>query len=139
MPLQLQHPFSVSASGGISVTSDPDTQIRNRVGALIGTEPGERRGQYDFGVPTRSMLFENGPNIVATAIAETTRTKVATYEPGVIVDRVDIVPSSDGNGLTQVRLDYTRRESPLTPEGLSRNTNVAVISVGGAVTEVVRG
>ena len=139
MPVEIMHPFSVSRNGGISATADPDKQINQHVNTLLSTEPGERRVQFDYGLPTRSLLFENGPNLLAMGLTEQVRSKMAVYEPGVLIQRLDAEPSPEGSGLAEVRLDYTRRESPLSPSGIARNTNVAVINVGGTVDEVVRG
>lgn len=139
MPTELQHPFSVSRNGGISATANPDTQINQHVNTLLATEPGERLVMFDYGLPTRSLLFENGANLIALGITEQVRSKMSQYEPGVLIERLDVEPSPEGSGLAEVRLDYTRRESPLSPSGIARNTNTAVINVGGTVDEVVRG
>lgn len=139
MPIELTSRFSVSASGGISVTSDPDRQINQHVDTLLATEPGERRGNYAYGVPTRSMLFENGSHLVGAMVTQQVRDKLGRYEPGVVINTLNLLDDNDSNGQVRVALNYTRRESPLSPSGLARNTNTAVISVGGTVDEVIRG
>lgn len=139
MPVELSHPFAVSHSGEISATANPDTQINQHVMALISTEPGERRVNFDYGMPTRSLLFENNANLIAAGITEQMRSKMALYEPGVLVERLEVLPSPTGSSTADIRLDYTRRESPLSPMGIAKNTNTAVIQVGGTVDEVVRG
>lgn len=139
MPVELVHPFAVSPNGDISATANPDKQINQHVLALLSTEPGERRVNFDYGMPTRSLLFENNANLIATGITDQMKAKVALYEPGVLVERLEVIPSPTGSSTADIRLDYTRRESPLSPTGIARNTNTAVIQVGGTVDEVVRG
>lgn len=133
------HPFSVSAQGGISVTQNPDKQIAQRVETLLSTEPGERRANYDFGVPTASNVFENQSYLINGALATQVKQKIETFEPGVVVNSLDVSASADIPGGVEVDLNYTRREAPLSPTGIAKNTNTVVIGVGGTVREIVRG
>lgn len=137
MPIEMTHPFRISATGGVSTTPNPDAQIAQRVKALLSTQPGERRANYAFGVPTNSMLFENQSTLTGGVIAEQVRDSLATFEPGVAVDHVDVTASPTGG--VDVALAYSRREAAGTDSGLARNTNTAVVSVGGTVSEIVRG
>ena len=139
MPVEILHPFSVSRRGGISATANPDRQINQHVNTLLSTEPGDRVVNYAYGIPTRSLLFENNADLISLGLTEQVRDKMGRYEPGVLIENLNVVPGGTDSGMAQVRLDYTRRESPLTPAGIARNTNTAVINVGGTVDEVVRG
>lgn len=139
MSIEMSHPFRISASGGVSATPNPNVQIAQRVKTLLSTQPGERRVNYAFGVPTNSMLFENQSSLTGGVLAEQVRSTLALFEPGVAVENIDVVPSKDDAGGVDVSLDYSRREAAGTDAGLARNTNTAVISVGGTVSEIVRG
>lgn len=139
MSAELLHPFAIGPDGALATTADPDKQVRQRVFALLGTEPGERVMQSDYGIQTRSAVFEPGDHLVAERLSDMTRQQMDRYEPGVLVNSVAALPSPEGSGLARVAIDYTRREAPTTPYGLSRQSNVAVIGVGGTVTEVIRG
>lgn len=139
MPIEMTHPFRISASGGVSTTPNPDAQIAQRVKALLSTQPGERRANYPFGVPTNTLLFENRSGITGGILAEQVRDTLALFEPGVAVDHIEVTPSSDDAGGVDVDLRYSRREAATTDSGLARNTNTAVINVGGTVSEIVRG
>jgi phage baseplate assembly protein W len=139
MPKELLHPFATGPDGSLATTADPDKQVRQRVFTLLGTEPGERVMLSDYGVETRSSLFEPGDELIAERLAEETRLQMDRYEPGVLVNSVVSLPSPAGSGMAKVAIDYTRREAPTTPFGLARQSNVAVIGVGGTVTEVIHG
>lgn len=139
MPSEISYPFAVAPSGQISATQDPDKQISQHVHALLSTEPGERVMANDYGVQTRSLLFEPEDFVMADQIADNVREQMATYEPGVLVRSVDPVPDPGGTGLVEVRLDYVRREAAATDLSISRATNTAVIGIGGTVEEVIRG
>jgi phage baseplate assembly protein W len=139
MPIEMSHPFRISANGGVSATPNPDVQIGQRVKALLATQPGERRVNYAFGVPTNSMLFENKSTLTGGVLAQQVRETLATFEPGVAIDQLDVTPSDDDAGGVDVALVYSRREAAGSDNGLARNTNTAVVSVGGTVSEIVRG
>lgn len=139
MPAELLHPFAIGPDGALATTDDPDKQVRQRVFSLLGTEPGERVMLSDYGIPTRSLLFEPGNALIAERLEEETRMQMDRYEPGVLVNSVAAIHSPEGSGIAKVALDYVRRESPTTPYNLTRQSNVAVIGVGGTVTEVIRG
>jgi len=139
MPTELVHPFAIGPSGGLAITPDPDRQIRQHVRALVGTEPGERVVLADYGVSTQELLFSPDDVLVAESIATRTKEALGRYEPGVVVQRVIPIIHAEGSGISEVAVDYIRRESASTASSLSRNTNTAVVAVGGHVSEVVRG
>lgn len=139
MPKEIRYPFAIGPDGAVASVGDPDRQVRQRVHALLGTEPNERVMVTDYGVESRSMVFEPGDEHVAERLASSVREQMDTYEPGVLVRSVEPVPSTRGSGLASIAIDYVRRESPNTPFALSRQSNTAVIGVGGTVSEVIRG
>lgn len=137
MPNEIAIPFALDKSGAVKATSDPNEQIRNHVMSLINTEPSERAVLIDYGVPLEEQLFENDDVAVATELADYINHAMAKWEPGVVVQRVAPVPDRSGNGLSMVDVRYMRVDAP--DNELSKNTNVAVIRIGGHVDEVVRG
>ena len=139
MPTELLHPFALGPGGSVAVTADPDKQISQHVRALISTEPGERVVLSDYGVPTQEMLFAPDDELVAESIATRAGEALGRYEPGVVLQRVIPVVHPEGSGISEIAVDYIRRESASTASSLSKNTNTAVISVGGTVSEVIRG
>lgn len=139
MPAEMSFPFAIAADGSIATVSDPDKQVRQHVHTLLGTEPGERVMLTDYGITTRSQLFEPGDALITETIAADTKLAMAKYEPGIVVRSVNPVHNPAGSGIVQVALDYVRRESASTDFSLARHTNTAVINVGGKVDEVIQG
>ena len=139
MPSELIHPFALGPGGALAVTADPDRQIGQHVRTLISTTPGERVILSDYGVPTQELLFAPDDELVAAGIALRAKEMLAKYEPGVVLQRVVPIPNADSSGIAEVALDYVRRESSTSSSSLSRNTNTAIITVGGHVSEVIRG
>ena len=138
MPVEIAVPFRLDADNRIATESDPNAQIRQHVMSLINTEPGERAVIAGYGVPLSDQLFEEGDEAVALEIGDMIKAAFATWEPGVALRRVEAVPGTPGDGLAQVAVDYLRTDAPDTASA-GRSSNVAVIRVGGHVTEVVRG
>lgn len=139
MPTELLHPFAIGPGGSIAYVTDPDRQISQHVRTLISTQPGERVVLSDYGVPTQEMLFAPDDELVAESIATRAKEALGRYEPGVVLQRVVPVVHPEGSGIAEISVDYVRRESASTASSLSKNTNTAIISVGGHVSEVIRG
>jgi len=139
MPTELLHPFAIGPGGSVASITDPDKQISQHVHALVSTEPGERVVLADYGVPTQGMLFQPDDELVAESIATRAKDALGRYEPGVFLQRVVPIFHPGGSGVAEVTVDYVRRESASTASSLSKNTNTAVLSVGGHVSEVIRG
>jgi hypothetical protein len=56
---EILFPFSFDRSGGVAITRDPDTQVRQHVEALLRTIPGERVMRPTYGVSLIDYVFEN--------------------------------------------------------------------------------
>jgi phage baseplate assembly protein W len=85
------------------------------------------------------MLFEDDDEETASDVAVDIANAMATYEPGVQIQELQPIPGPAGDGLSMVSFKYLRTDAPSTRIIDSTQQNVAVISVGGKVTEVVRG
>lgn len=139
MSSELAIPFRLNQDGRIVSEASPDKQIRQHVMSLINTEPGERVILADYGIPLSEALFEEGDDEVAVILGDTIQASMNTWEPGVVLRQVKADESTKHmDGLTSIRVEYARAESSETPVA-GRSTNIAVIKVGGDVSEVVRG
>lgn len=56
---EIQVPFSFGIGGGVTTTTNPDTQVRQQVEALLRTNPGERAMRPTYGVSLIDYVFEN--------------------------------------------------------------------------------
>lgn len=137
MPSEIAIPFRLDSSGRISVTSNPNDQIRQHVLSLINTAPTERAVLIDYGVPLEEEVFENDDVAVATDLQNTISQAFKTWEPGIGLLGVTMDQDRTGNGTAAVNVKYLRTDAPDTAvRGDGYNT--AVIRVGGHVDEVVR-
>ena len=90
----------------LPLVAGPD-KVRQAILAILDTEPGERVMRPDFGCGLRRFLME--PNTVATRalIAHDVELALATWEPRVTIDRVDVLPGQDP-ALVLVAVAYTQ-------------------------------
>jgi phage baseplate assembly protein W len=139
MPSEISIPFRLGPDSKIAVETDPNAQIRQHVMSLVNTEPGERVVLAEYGVPLSDALFEGSDEVVAQDVALDIAEAMATYEPGVKIQEIAPVPGNSGDGLATVSFKYLRTDSPTTNIAVARNQNVAVITAGGKVSEVIRG
>lgn len=139
MPSEISIPFRLGPDSKIAVETDPNAQIRAHVMSLVNTEPGERVVLGGYGVPLADALFEGSDEVVAQDVAVDIADAMAIYEPGVQILELAPVPGASGDGLATVSFKYLRTDAPTTNIAVSRNQNVAVITAGGKVSEVIRG
>lgn len=140
MPVEISIPFRLGPDKRIATESNPDAQIRQHVMSLVNTEPGERVVLGDYGVPLSDLVFEDGDVVVANALAIDIANALGTFEPGVAIQEIVPGPTrSTGDGLDTVNVKYLRTDAPTSSTSVSRSQNVAVISTGGHVSEVIRG
>lgn len=137
MPSEIAVPFRLDENNRIAVVSNPDTQIRQHVMALVNTAPGERVVAGDYGVPIVDVLFEDDDDQVASDLAADLSARMARFEPGVTLRDVRAVPGVDGSRRFDVV--YERADAPGSSDFTRQHANVAVISEAGQVSEVVRG
>lgn len=138
MPSEIAIPFGLDADNRIAVETLPNPQIRQHVMSLINTEPGERVVLGNYGIPLSDMLFEEDDEVVATDLAQDIRDALSTFEPGVALRKVAAESGREGDGLSVVDVEYLRTDAP-DPSVESTSMNVAVITPGGKVSEVIRG
>lgn len=139
MPSEISVPFRLGPDKRIATESNPDAQIRQHVMSLINTEPGERVILGDYGVPVSSLVFESDNVAVASDLASDIADALSTFEPGVAIKEIAPVAGEAGDGLATVSVRYLRTDAPTSSNVVSRSQNVAVISTGGRVSEVIRG
>ena len=89
----------------LALVEGPD-KVRQSILTILDTEPGERVMRPDFGCGLRRFLME--PNSVATRalIRHDVELALATWEPRVTVDRVEVLPGQDP-ALALVAVAYT--------------------------------
>lgn len=126
-------PFVVLPSGSVSTESDPDVQLAARVGALVGTEIGQRPMHAQLGLPLAQMLFGIADNLVVAELRDNVTHLLDSYEPGLRVLSVSPKTQNSKDGIAELEVDYT---PILKASDIRAVADTVNISVGGTVTEV---
>lgn len=121
-------PFQLTPQGTVATTTDPNEIAEDRVNALIGTYPGERVMQPDYGVNLPMYLFT--PDIIESTdlIANEITAQMTKWEPSITLLDITPITTQSDQGISKVNVDFTISNDPtLTP------TLVATVEVGGRV------
>jgi phage baseplate assembly protein W len=130
MGIQMTIPFTVLQNGAVSVETDPNIQVQQRVDAIVSTEIGERAMRATFGLPLSRLLFNPSSNLIAAEISNLVTQQLNAYEPGLQVLSVNAVTDQSNDGVAAINVSY----APLLAASAAVSTaNVVTIEVGGTV------
>lgn len=121
-------PFSLTPSGSVSTTVNPNQIANDRVESLIGTYPGERVMLPTYGVDVPAYVFS--PDILSqqSLLINQIQQAIGTWEPTIALDSVTPVVTQSEVGLIDINVEFTLSNNPaLTP------VQTATVSVGGSV------
>lgn len=121
-PLFIYQPFKLAGErGAIAVTGDADRHLRDKIVAILFTNPGERVNQPRFGVGLDRTVFEGLDELTVSAvefrIAEGLRRDLGDEA---IIDAID-VGTDPVSGQLIISIDYRRRT-----DRVPRNVEVVV-------------
>jgi phage baseplate assembly protein W len=133
MGTQLTIPFTVLPTGSVSVTTDTDTQIGQRVGAIVSTERGQRPMRAALGLPLSTFLFGVADTMVIAELRDMVTQQLNLYEPGITIKSVKPITNGTHDGLAEIQVDYAQT---LQASAARAVADAAVIKVGGTVEEV---
>lgn len=134
MGTQMTIPFTVLANGAVSTETDLNTQVGQRVQAIVATEVGQRPMRAAMGLPLSRLLFGVSDSLVIAQLRDQVIQQLNLYEPGITVQTVTPISSGNNDGLAEIQVNY----SPvLQASAAASAASVAVIKVGGTVEEVV--
>jgi len=136
LPVAVDLPFRFE-NGQIATNRDVDRQIRQRLIAIIGTNPTERIMLPNLGVGVARFVFEPDPAQVTSDLTTEIKNQAARYEPGATIVRVIPRPNAK-KGEAILDIEYERTDTPDSNRG-SRFVHMAAIGPGGIVHEVIRG
>jgi phage baseplate assembly protein W len=133
MGTQISIPFSVLQNGSVSVETDTNIQVSQRIDAIVSTEVGERAMRAEMGLPLSRLLFDPNNNLIATELSNMVTQQLNIYEPGIEV--VSVLPKTDqaNDGVAAVDVNY---RPILQAAAASSVANVVTVEVGGTVKEV---
>lgn len=133
MAVEILIPFALDSKGALAVTSDLDRMANQHVRSLIATNPGERVMLADYGVPLAETVFEPNNNLAPT-LAEQIRQQLTKWEPSLTITGLTPKLGTEGQGIVDIEVDFTRLDSTDIPPVSSPKLLNASISVGGTVT-----
>lgn len=121
-------PFALTPTGQVRTTADPNQIANDRVEALVGTYPGERVMQPNYGVDVPSFVFAPDlPSEQALLVNEITQA-INRWEPEITLDSVTPVTVQSDVGIVDISVEFTLSNNPaLTP------AQVATVEIGGNV------
>lgn len=98
-------PVKPDAGGRIAFASGGD-KVREAIGILLDTDPGERIMRPTFGCGLRRYLMQ--PNTVATRalIQRDVERALATWEPRIKLTGVSVTPGDDDPALVLIAVHY---------------------------------
>lgn len=123
-------PFTITKQGRVGTTSNPNQIATDRVESLVGTFPGERVMQPNYGVDVPKFLFDADISAQTSILTTDVQIAVRTWEPTVVLQSVTPIVAQSDVGIVDISIDFT----------LSNDLNVtpvqtATIEVGGNVVE----
>jgi len=93
--------------GAVMVSSERD--IRESLGILLATRPGERIMHPLYGCNLHALVFEHVSESVVTEIRHAILQAIARCEPRVEVERVAVLPGPDADGVLPIEIVYRIR------------------------------
>jgi phage baseplate assembly protein W len=99
---------SVDDDGHMDWSRD-DKSIRDVMLNILLTRPGERLMRPDFGAGLLNFVHQPNNETTRNLIAGVVRKSLAQWEPRVVVDRVDVEPSSDRLAQVHIVIGYHLR------------------------------
>lgn len=95
-------------TGEVVMVSE-ETDIEQSLQILLGTRPGERVMQPDFGCNLDAMLFEPLTVTLITLVKDLIRTAILRHEPRIEVRSIAINTLQVNEGLVMIEIDYLVR------------------------------
>lgn len=113
-----------------TVMSSNEENIRDGLGVLFSTSPGERINCYDFGCTVRKFVFESMDVTTQTLLTEEIRKSVILFEPRITLDSIQL-EMDQPNGIMFIKLEYTicqtnKRSNMVYPFYLNEGTDITI-------------
>ncbi|NMM48470.1 GPW/gp25 family protein [Marinigracilibium pacificum] len=97
-------------SGSVVLVSE-DNDIRESLRILLSTRPGERIMNADYGCDLKFAAFEALNNSLIETIRMRVEMAVLYHEPRITLDKVEVIPDKQNDGLVNINLIYTVRKT----------------------------
>ncbi len=126
--------FGDSAGSGSTQMVAAEADIRESLGIILSTVPGERIMQPTFGCGIKAYVFEEISESVMTEMRDAIDRAILFFEPRVTVERIEIDASNAMEGRVDVLIDYTvrgtnTRSNMVYPFYFLEGTNVPTVQI----------
>jgi phage baseplate assembly protein W len=101
-------PEFVRETGTVLMTSDEE-DIQASLRILLGTGPGERFLNPEYGLNMRELLFDPMTTTMKTLVKDRIRTAILIYEPRINLISCDLDDSAQYEGVIRVLIEYQVR------------------------------
>lgn len=98
------------ATGSIMLVSEEE-DIKESLLILLSTKPGERVMLPDYGCDLHKMVFESIDSSLITQMKGLIENAILLFEPRIILNKIDIKPDSNTDGLLLIDVHYTVRKT----------------------------
>ena len=111
------------------IMDNGEVDIENSIRIILGTYPGERLMNPNFGCAVKRMSFENLDEGNVTRIEEIVGNALVEYEPRVKFQSIEVISKNEEEGLIVLQLNYViiitnTRHNIVFPYYLIEGTNL---------------
>jgi hypothetical protein len=111
------------------IMDNGEVDIENSIRIILGTYPGERLMNPNFGCAVKRMNFENIDKGNVTRIQEIVGNALVQFEPRIKFQSIEIISQDEQEGLIVLQLNYTiistnTRHNIVFPYYLMEGTNL---------------
>lgn len=107
------------------------TDIEESIRIILGTTPGERIMQPEFGCYIKRMVFEQISSNLITELNHIVGSALLNFEPRIKFLRADFPDQANAEGIIHMRIDYSviitnTRHNIVYPFYIAEGTNVSI-------------
>ena len=104
-------PLGYEPAQGIRLSDDGATLIRQSIGLILGTAPGERVMRPDFGCGIHDIVFDVNDIGTAGRVSRSVREALARWEPRIDVLDVYAAPDPEDRRRLLIEINYQVRST----------------------------
>jgi phage baseplate assembly protein W len=101
-------PIRTDTNGGIALVGR-EREIAEAIRLIVSTTPGERPMRPTFGCRIHDFVFAPADAQTAAAIGDEVTRAVSTWEPRVVVERVDVLQAPEDQTVFYIDIHYRLR------------------------------
>ncbi|MCG8415966.1 MAG: GPW/gp25 family protein [Pseudomonadales bacterium] len=108
-----------------------EADIKESLGILLSTAPGERVMQPSYGCGLKSMIFESMDETAITEIKDVVERAILFFEPRITLEDISIDTEDVYDGLVRIQIEYTiisinTRSNIVYPFYIQEGTSVSI-------------